>query len=83
MEFNHINDCWDYLREAKDYNDLYNRTLDLPRWSGEWDITRNEYENAKAELQKRLTRVENLPKVEEEGWEDPQLLEITIEQKLL
>ena len=40
-------------------------------------------ENAKAELQKRLTRVENLPKVEEEGWGDPQLLEITIEQKLL
>ena len=37
-------------------------------------------ENAKAELQKRLTRVENLPK---EGWRDPQLLEITIEQKLL
>lgn len=40
-------------------------------------------ENAKAELQKRLTRVENLPKVEEDGWGDPQLLEITIEQKLL
>ena len=40
-------------------------------------------ENAKAELQKRLTRVENLPKVEEEGWGDPQLLEITVEQKLL
>lgn len=40
-------------------------------------------ENAKAELQKRLTRVENLPKVNEEGWGDPQLLEITIEQKLL
>ncbi|WP_291632011.1 hypothetical protein [Clostridium sp.] len=40
-------------------------------------------ENAKAELQKRLTRVENLPKVSEEGWGDPQLLEITIEQKLL
>ena len=40
-------------------------------------------ENAKAELQKRLTRVENLPKVKEEGWGAPQLLEITIEQKLL
>lgn len=40
-------------------------------------------ENAKAELQKRLTRVENLPKVNEEGWGDPQLLEITIKQKLL
>ena len=41
-------------------------------------------ENAKAELQKRLTRVKNnLPKVGEEGWGDPQLLEITIEQKLL
>ena len=43
MGFNHINDCWKYLREAKDYDDLYNRTLDLPRWSGDWDITRNEY----------------------------------------
>lgn len=43
MEFNHINDCWNYLREAKDYDDLYNRTLELPRWSGDWDITRNEY----------------------------------------
>ena len=40
-------------------------------------------ENAKAELQKRLTRVENLPRVEEDGWGDPQLLEITIEQRLL
>ena len=43
MEFKHINDCWNYLREAKDYDDLYNRTLNLPRWSGSWDITRNEY----------------------------------------
>lgn len=40
-------------------------------------------ENAKAELQKRLTRVETLPKVQEDGWGDPELLEITIEQKLL
>lgn len=41
-------------------------------------------ENAKAELQKRLTKVKNSPKkVGEEGWGDPQLLEITIEQKLL
>ena len=40
-------------------------------------------ENAKAALQKRLTKVKNSPKVGEEGWGDPQLLEITIEQKLL
>lgn len=51
----------------------------LARISGLFTIE----ENAKAELQKRLTRVENLPKVNEEGWGDPQLLEITIEQKLL
>lgn len=51
----------------------------LVRLSGLFTIE----ENAKAELQKRLTRVENLPKVNEEGWGDPQLLEITVEQKLL
>lgn len=40
-------------------------------------------ENAKAELQNRLDKIKNLPKVEENSWGDPQLLEITIEQKLL
>ena len=41
-------------------------------------------ENAKAELQKRLTKVKNSkPRMGEESWGDPQLLEITIEQKLL
>lgn len=40
-------------------------------------------ENAKAALQKRLTKVKNSPELQEEGWGDPQLLEITIEQKLL
>ena len=41
-------------------------------------------ENAKAELQNRLTRTQNLPeKWKEDGWGEPQLLEITIEQKLL
>ena len=38
-------------------------------------------ENAKAELQNRLARVESLPKID--GWGEPELLEITIEQKLV
>lgn len=40
-------------------------------------------ENAKAELQNRLDKIKNLPKVEENGCGDPRLLEIIIEQKLL
>lgn len=51
----------------------------LARISGLFTIE----ENAKAELQKRLDKIKNLPEVEG-GWlGDPQLLEITIEQKLL
>lgn len=51
----------------------------LVRLSGLFTIE----ENAKAELQNRLDKIKNLPKLEG-GWSaDPQLLEITIEQKLL
>lgn len=43
MEFTHINECWAYLREAKNYDELYKRTQELPHWSGNWEIERNEY----------------------------------------
>ena len=43
MEFKHIKDCWAYLREAENYDDLYERTQELPIWSGSWDIVKNEY----------------------------------------
>ena len=42
MEFNHIKDCWKYLRDAKDYNELIDRVDELPRWSGEWTIEKSE-----------------------------------------
>lgn len=45
-------------------------------------------ENAKAELQNRLDKAEKLSDkwkniLNQDGWGEPQLLEITIEQKLL
>lgn len=51
----------------------------LVRLSGLFTIE----ENAKAELQNRLDKIKNLPKLEGVWSADPQLLEITIEQKLL
>ena len=40
--FEHIKDCWNYLRKATDYDDLVKRTGDLPRWSGDWEILQND-----------------------------------------
>ena len=45
-------------------------------------------ENAKAELQNRLAKAEKLSEkwkniLNQDGWGEPQLLEITIEQRLL
>lgn len=36
--FIHINDCWNYLREAKSIDDLKQRIKQLPIWSGNWSI---------------------------------------------
>lgn len=47
MEFKHINDCWNYLREAKDYNDLIKRCGDIPNRFGTWDVEPNEYHEAR------------------------------------
>ncbi len=69
------------LNVAKGWIIVRNSPNGLARISGLFTIE----ENAKAELQNRLDKIKNLPKVEVEGgWlGDPQLLEITVEQKLL
>jgi len=47
MEFKHINDCWEYLRKAKDYNDLIEKCKDIPNRFGTWDVEPNEYHEAR------------------------------------
>ena len=34
--FDNINDCWEYLREAKSIEDLNERIEEMPKWSGSW-----------------------------------------------
>lgn len=34
--FDNIEDCWDYLREAKSIDDLNERLEEMPKWSGSW-----------------------------------------------
>lgn len=34
--FDNINDCWEYLREAKSIDDLNERIEEMPKWSGSW-----------------------------------------------
>ncbi len=42
MEFKHISDCWQYLREAESKEDLEKRMENLPRWSGDWTVEKSE-----------------------------------------
>ena len=42
MEFKHISDCWQYLREAESREDLEERLGNLPRWSGDWTVEKSE-----------------------------------------
>ena len=34
--FNHIDECWEYLKEAKSIDDLNERIEEMPKWSGSW-----------------------------------------------
>ena len=34
--FNHIDECWDYLKKAKSIEDLNERIEEMPKWSGSW-----------------------------------------------
>lgn len=36
MEYKHINDCWNAIRNAKDVNELDDLFDEFPRWSGDW-----------------------------------------------
>lgn len=45
VQFNHINDCWNYLRKAKNREDLESRIEDLPNWSGSWLVEKGDYNN--------------------------------------
>lgn len=38
MKYNHINDCWAAIREAKTIEEVKNLFEQFPRWSGDWDI---------------------------------------------
>lgn len=38
MEYKHINDCWNAIREAKTIKEVENLFEQFPRWSGDWDV---------------------------------------------
>lgn len=38
MEYNHINDCWAAIREAKTIEEVENLFEQFPRWSGDWEV---------------------------------------------
>lgn len=38
MEYKHINDCWEAIRNAKTITDVENLFKEFPRWSGDWDV---------------------------------------------
>ena len=40
-EFNHINDCWDAVRECKTRDELEGLFEEFPRWSGNWYVDFN------------------------------------------
>lgn len=38
MKFNHINDCWNYLKASNNIDELESRFEEMPKWSGSWDL---------------------------------------------
>ena len=38
MEYNHINDCWSEIREAKTIEEVKDLFEKFPRWSGDWEV---------------------------------------------
>lgn len=38
MEYKHINDCWNKVRECKKASELEKAFNDFPRWSGDWSL---------------------------------------------
>lgn len=38
MEYKHINDCWNAIRDCKTIYEVYKTIDQFPRWSGDWDV---------------------------------------------
>jgi len=38
MNYEHINDCWNAIRQAKTYDEVCKLFDEFPRWSGDWSI---------------------------------------------
>ena len=38
MEYKHIDDCWNAIRNAKTISEVQDLFDDFPRWSGDWDV---------------------------------------------
>ena len=39
--FYHIRECWEWLVESRDFEQLLDRLGDMPVWSGDWSIENN------------------------------------------
>ena len=39
MEYKHINDCWEAIRNAKTIEEVNDLFEEFPRWSGDWSVT--------------------------------------------
>ena len=38
MKYEHINDCWNAIRNAKTEEEVQELFEEFPRWSGSWDL---------------------------------------------
>lgn len=41
-KYNHINDCWEVIRNAKTKTEVENLFEEFPRWSGNWDLVKQD-----------------------------------------
>lgn len=42
MEYKHINDCWEAIRNAKTIGEVEDLFEEFPRWSGDWCVTKQD-----------------------------------------
>ena len=45
--YNHINDCWADIKEAKTIEEVKNLFRKFPRWSGDWDVEIEDFDGEK------------------------------------
>ena len=41
-KYEHINDCWKAIREAKTKEEIESLFEEFPRWSGNWDLVKQD-----------------------------------------